>query len=28
VLCAVFYIGISVIAFGQQWPKIRVWLGV
>jgi len=27
-LCAVFYIGISVIAFGQQWPKIRVWLGV
>ena len=27
VLCAVFYIGISVIAFGQQWPKIRLWLG-
>ena len=27
VLCAVFYIGISVIAFSHQWPKIRLWLG-
>ncbi len=28
VLCAVFYLGISFIAFAQQWPKVRVWLGV
>ena len=26
VLCAIFYIGISVIAFAQQWPKVREWL--
>jgi hypothetical protein len=26
-LCATFYIGISMIAFTQQWPKIRAWLG-
>ncbi|MGH9722659.1 MAG: Nramp family divalent metal transporter [Bryobacteraceae bacterium] len=24
--CAVFYIGISVIAFRQQWPKVVEWL--
>jgi hypothetical protein len=24
--CAVFYIGISAIAFGQQWPKISGWV--
>ncbi|MBY0503471.1 MAG: Nramp family divalent metal transporter [Bryobacteraceae bacterium] len=27
VLCAIFYIGVSLIAFGQQWPKIQAWLG-
>ncbi len=27
VACAVFYIGISAIAFNQQWPKVRAWLG-
>jgi len=26
VCCAVFYIGISAIAFNQQWPKIEAWL--
>jgi hypothetical protein len=26
VACAVFYIGISVIALNQQWPKVVVWL--
>jgi hypothetical protein len=25
--CAVFYIGISAIAFHQQWPKIAAWVG-
>jgi hypothetical protein len=25
--CAVFYIGISSIAFAQQWPKVKAWLG-
>lgn len=24
--CAVFYIGISAIAFRQQWPKLITWL--
>jgi hypothetical protein len=27
VVCSVFYIGISSIAFGQQWPKIMAWMG-
>ena len=27
VACAVFYIGISAVAFNQQWPKVRAWLG-
>ena len=26
--CALFYIGISGVAFLQQWPKVRVWLGL
>ncbi len=26
VCCAVFYFGISGIAFAQQWPKIAAWL--
>ncbi|MBI1789580.1 MAG: Nramp family divalent metal transporter [Acidobacteria bacterium] len=26
VACAVFYMGISAIAFQQQWPKIVAWL--
>ncbi len=26
--CAVFYIGISTIAFAREWPKVRAWLGV
>jgi hypothetical protein len=26
VACAVFYIGISVIALNQQWPKVVAWL--
>lgn len=25
--CAAFYTGISSIAFAQQWPKVRVFLG-
>jgi hypothetical protein len=28
VTCAVFYLGISGIAFRQQWPKLAAWLGV
>jgi hypothetical protein len=28
VACAVFYVGISVIAFRQQWPRITAWLGL
>jgi hypothetical protein len=24
--CAIFYLGISSIAFAQQWPKVRAWL--
>ncbi len=28
VACAIFYLGISAIAFQQQWPKIASWLGV
>lgn len=27
VACAVFYIGISVIALRQQWPNLMAWLG-
>lgn len=27
VACAVFYFGISAIAFHQQWPKLAAWLG-
>ena len=27
VACAVFYIGISSIAFAQQWPVLRKWVG-
>ena len=27
VACAVFYIGISSIAFAQQWPALRNWAG-
>jgi len=27
VACAVFYMGISTIAFRQQWPNLRAWLG-
>jgi hypothetical protein len=26
VACSVFYIGISAIAFRQQWPKVQAWL--
>lgn len=26
--CGVFYIGISTIAFRQQWPKVAAWLGL
>jgi hypothetical protein len=26
--CAVFYIGISLIAFRQQWPRIAAWAGL
>jgi hypothetical protein len=26
--CAVFYFGISAIAFHQQWPKLAAWLGI
>jgi hypothetical protein len=26
VACATFYIGISVIALSQQWPKVVGWL--
>ncbi|MGB9604910.1 MAG: Nramp family divalent metal transporter [Bryobacteraceae bacterium] len=26
--CAVFYFGISAIAFRQQWPALRAWLGL
>ena len=25
-VCAAFFIGISAIAFSQQWPKIQAWL--
>ncbi|MEK7406523.1 MAG: hypothetical protein AAB225_15580 [Acidobacteriota bacterium] len=28
VACAVFYFGISGIAFHQQWPKVAAWLGI
>ena len=28
VCCAVFYLGISAIAFRQQWPNIAAWLGL
>jgi hypothetical protein len=28
VCCAIFYIGLSAIAFNQQWPNIARWLGV
>ncbi|MCP5120407.1 MAG: hypothetical protein GY953_57160 [bacterium] len=28
VACAVFYMGISTIAFRQQWPKLVGWLGL
>lgn len=28
VACAVFYIGISSIAFAQQWPKVKAFLGL
>ena len=24
--CALFFIGVSVIAFHQQWPKVAAWL--
>jgi hypothetical protein len=27
VACAVFYVGISSIAFAQQWPALRKWAG-
>ncbi|MEZ5399265.1 MAG: Nramp family divalent metal transporter [Bryobacteraceae bacterium] len=27
VACAIFYIGISSIAFAQQWPKVRAFFG-
>jgi hypothetical protein len=27
VACAVFYVGISSVAFAQQWPSLRKWLG-
>jgi len=25
--CAAFYFWISSMAFAQQWPKVRLWLG-
>ncbi len=25
--CALFYAGISAIAFRQQWPRVAAWLG-
>jgi hypothetical protein len=28
VCCSIFYLGISAIAFRQQWPKIAAWLGL
>jgi len=28
ICCAVFYLGISAIAFRQQWPKVAAWLGI
>lgn len=28
ICCALFYTGISAIAFRQQWPKVAAWLGV
>ncbi|MFN7919815.1 MAG: Nramp family divalent metal transporter [Bryobacteraceae bacterium] len=28
IACAIFYIGISSIAFAQQWPKVKLWLGL
>lgn len=28
VACSVFYTGISAIGFAQQWPKIRLFLGI
>jgi len=28
VACAIFYMGISSIAFSQQWPKLAAWLGL
>jgi hypothetical protein len=27
VACSIFYIGISSIAFRQQWPRIMAWIG-
>jgi len=27
VACAFFYVGISAIAFRQEWPKVAAWLG-
>jgi hypothetical protein len=26
--CAVFYFGISAIAFHEQWPRLAAWLGI
>jgi hypothetical protein len=26
VACSIFYVGISAIAFRQQWPKVQAWL--
>jgi hypothetical protein len=26
VACSVFYTGISVIAFHQQWPRLMAWV--
>jgi hypothetical protein len=26
VACSAFYLGISAIAFSQQWPKVAAWL--
>jgi hypothetical protein len=28
VACAIFYIGISTIAFTKEWPKVKTWLGL
>jgi hypothetical protein len=28
VACAIFYIGISSIAFAQQWPNVKKFLGL